>query len=188
MRTLTEDVAHSETAWTAETARSVESVFDRLAPDWDRQFPSEAQRLAPLVDALDRGGVTRFGTVADIGAGTAVSSAYLSGRFEVVMGIDLSFEMLRRGSPGTARVQADAGRLPLGDGSLDAVVLMNAFLFPREVDRVLRRDGVIIWVSSLGPATPIYLRDDELVDSLPGDWGGVGSATGLSTWKVLRRR
>lgn len=187
MRTLTEDVAHSEAVWTSETARSVESVFDRLAPNWDEQFPSESQRLAPLIDALERGGVITFGAVADVGAGTAVSSAYLASRFEVSVGLDLSFEMLRRGPTDVARVQADAGRLPLGDDSLDAVVLMNAFLFPHEVDRVLRHDGVIIWVSSLGAATPIYLRDDELIDVLPGEWRGVRSATGLSTWTVLRR-
>lgn len=187
MRTLTEDVAHHESSWTPDTARSVESVFDRLAPGWDQQFPSEAQRLAPLVDALDRGGDFTAGVVADIGAGTAVSSDYLRQRFRAVVGFDLSFEMLRLGSETGARVQPDAGRMPLPDDSLDAIVLMNAFLFPTEVDRVLRDDGVIIFVSSMGPATPIYLSTDEIVAALPGEWGGVRSAVGFATWAVLRR-
>ena len=37
------------------------------------------------------------------------------------------------------RIQADGAQLPLRDGSTSAVVLVNAFLFPAEVDRVLSR-------------------------------------------------
>ena len=73
------------------------------------------------------------------------------------------------------------------DDAFDAVVLMNAFLFPSEVDRVLRTDGVVVWVSSIGPSTPIYLSPGEVASALPGEWGGVWSTAGIGTWSVLRR-
>ena len=109
-------------------------------------------------------------------------------QFDSVVAIDLSFEMLKRAPPRCGhRVLADGSRLPVADGSVDSVVLMNAFLFPAEVDRVLARPGVVIWVNALGDRTPIYLPADDVVAALPGSWEGVCSEAGWGTWAVLRR-
>ena len=51
-------------------------------------------------------------------------------------------------------------------GEVAAVVLINAFLFPAEVARVLSRDGVLVWVNSSGEQTPIYLSPSDLVARL----------------------
>ena len=67
---------------------------------------------------------------------------------------------------------ADGARLPLADGAADAVVLVNCFLFPAEVDRVLAPDGVVVWVNSSGAETPIHLPPDDVVDGAPGPVGG----------------
>ncbi len=64
-----------------------------------------------------------------------MATPHLAARFEAVVGLDLSAEMLRQGSG--PRVQADAVALPLPDASIDCAVLVNALLFPRELDRVL---------------------------------------------------
>ena len=66
-------------------------------------------------------------------------------------------------------------------------MLVNCFLFPDEVDRVLAPDGVIVWVNSSGAETPIHLPSDDVVAALPGRWEGVQSTAGLGTWCVLRR-
>ncbi len=86
------------------------------------------------------------------------------------------------------RVLADGSRLPLAAGAADAVVLVNCFLFPDEVDRVLAPDGVVVWVNSSGAETPIYLPPDDVVAALPGRWDGRGEhrRPGRS-WCVLRR-
>ena len=94
------------------------------------------------------------------------------------------------GSPPPRRataVLADGSVLPLRDGSASAVVLVNCFLFPAEVDRVLRRDGVVVWVNSSGGSTPIHLTATEVVTALPGQWEGVAAGAGEGTWCVLRR-
>ena len=66
-------------------------------------------------------------------------------------------------------------------------MLVNCFLFPDEVDRVLAPDGVVVWVNSSGAETPIHLPSDDVVAALPGPWEGVQSTAGLGTWCVLRR-
>jgi hypothetical protein len=66
-------------------------------------------------------------------------------------------------------------------------VLINAFLFPAEVDRVLSGGGVVVWVNSSGEQTPIYLSTDDLLAALPGKWTGIASRAGEGHWCVLRR-
>jgi ubiquinone/menaquinone biosynthesis C-methylase UbiE len=86
------------------------------------------------------------------------------------------------------RVQADAAQLPVHDGAFDAVVLINMFLFPAEVARVLAPGGAVVWVNSSGPTTPIHLTAAEVDAALPGNWDGVASHAGAGEWCVLRRR
>jgi hypothetical protein len=93
--------------------------------------------------------------------------------------------MIRLVPPGPALpVQADGSRLPLADGALGALILVNMFLFPAEVDRVLAPPGVVVWVNSRGPETPIHLTADEVDRALPGSWDGVSSQAGWGTWSV----
>ena len=143
--------------------------------------------MEPLIDALDRGEVGGDLCI-EIGSGTDAGTRQLAGRFGCVVALDISMEMLRIAPPELApRVHGDGSRLPLADRSVDALVLVNAFLFPHEMDRVLAAKGVLIWVSSLGDATPIYLSPDEVDLALPGRWSGRTSDAGWGRWTVLRR-
>ena len=86
--------------------------------------------------------------------------------------MDISSEMIRLVPDGPALpVQGDGSRLPFADGSIDALILVNMFLFPAEVDRVLAATGVVVWVNSRGPETPIHLTADEVDQALPGPVG-----------------
>jgi hypothetical protein len=105
-----------------------------------------------------------------------------------VVAIDLSLAMLQQAPAAPAvRVQADGALLPLRDGLAAAVVLVNAFLFPAEVARVLAPDGIIVWVNSSGDRTPIYLSPADLLAALAGEWTGIASRAGEGQWCVLRR-
>jgi hypothetical protein len=77
--------------------------------------------------------------------------------------------------------------LPLRDACAAAVVLINCFLFPAEVDRILSPGGVLVWVNSSGEQTPIFLNTEDVVSALPGEWAGTSSKAGEGTWCVLRR-
>jgi ubiquinone/menaquinone biosynthesis C-methylase UbiE len=175
--------------WTGELRDEVENYFDGLAGEWHTR--SSAQRTAVVMDALVRGldaigSLT--GVAVEVGSGIGTYSPLLAERFPTVVAIDLSLAMLKRAPTGPAhRVQADGARLPIRDGSAAAVALINAFLFPNEVERVLSRGGALVWVNSSGEQTPIYLSVDDLVARLPGEWAGVSSRAGEGHWCVLRR-
>jgi len=186
MRLVTESVVADPSSWTREQAGRVEAVFDDLAAGWTERFAGEDHLLA-LADALDRGDV-KGSQVLEIGSGTGMATAMLAARFGRVMAVDLSAAMLRHAPAGVGcRVQADGSRLPVPDASADVVVLVNAFLFPDEVDRVLSASGAVVWVNSVGARTPIHLPADQVDAALPGAWHGVASSAGEGTWCVLRR-
>lgn len=172
--------------WDAEARVAVAALFDGLAPEWHtRTSPQRAQVVA---DSLERGGIGTGDTAVELGSGTGAYTATLAARFGRVVATDLSIEMLRlaAGEPGH-RVLADGHRLPLADGSVDAVVLVNMLLFPDEVDRVLAPGGCVAWVNSSGEATPIHLMPDEVAEALPGAWRGTWARAGTGLWTVLRR-
>jgi hypothetical protein len=172
--------------WDAEARGQVETVFDELSREWHTR--TSPQRTAVVVDALDRGGVAGGGFAVELGSGIGSYSSLLAERFCTVAAVDLSLGMLRLapGAPAT-RIQADAADLPFRSGCADAVVLVNALLFPAEVDRVLAPNGSITWVNSSGDQTPIHLRSEEVAAVLPGEWRGVSSRAGQGSWCVLRR-
>ena len=186
IRQVTRQIAFEPGAWTPERAAKVTELFDGLAPEWHTR--NTADRLDALKDALARGRVPRGGVCLEIGSGTGAATALLADRFASVVALDLSVEMLSRAPAGPGhRVQADAAALPVGEGAADVVVLVNAFLFPEEIERVLARTGVVVWVSSLGDRTPIYLPAEDVAAALPGTWGGCASEAGWGTWCVLAR-
>jgi SAM-dependent methyltransferase len=175
--------------WTGELRDQVEEFFDDLAGEWHTR--SSPQRTAVVTDALVRGldpiGVSA-GIAVEIGSGIGTYSPLLAARFPTVVAVDLSLVMLKLAPGGPARrIQADGAALPIRDGSAAAIVLINAFLFPAEVERVLSRDGALVWVNSSGEQTPIYLSVEDLVARLPGEWTGTSSRAGEGHWCVLRR-
>ena len=190
MRLMTRRAAGLDPAkWDASARVDVTDVFDDLAPEWHTRVSS--QRTQVVGDALERGldamGGGR-GLVIEAGAGIGTYSAMLSGRFRSVLSLDLSFEMIARSPTGVShRIVADASRLPLGGETADVVVLINAFVFPEEVKRVLRSEGIIVWVNSSGDQTPIHPSTDDLVRALPFQVHGVESTAGAGSWCVLVR-
>tara|TARA_B100000929_G_C15315657_1_gene355430 strand:- start:81 stop:653 length:573 start_codon:yes stop_codon:yes gene_type:complete len=189
MREVTELVA-GEGTWDAGMVDEVRVLFDSLAPEWTatRDHPD---RNLPLVDALNRGGVEGR-TAVELGAGTCISARVLNGRFERLVAIDLSSEMLTHAvDAAPPLVCADASRLPLADGAVDVLVLQNMFLFPAEVNRCLAAEGSLVWVNSRGSETPIHLSTIAVVASLESAtgsaWHAVTSMVGEATWAVVRR-
>ena len=185
MRRVTFDTAFEPDSWTPERATKVAELFDSLAPTWkERDGP---ERHASLLDALDRGGPFPAGVCIEVGAGAGVATPVLREALRGVIALDLSFEMLALASSDAPRVLADSSVLPIRSRSVAVVALVNMFLFPAEVDRVLDPDGVLLWVSTLGDATPIYLEPSDVLRALPGDWRGMTADAGWGTWLVARR-
>ncbi len=187
MQVLTRRTAFDAGSWGAEEARLVAEMFDLRAGSWDEGRGPEY--LEPLADALARGGVPRGGVCVEIGSGTGLQTPTLALHFDQVVSVDISAEMLTRARRGPARlVQADASRLPLASGSAGAIVCVNAFLFPGEYLRVLAPTGRVVYVSTRGERTPIYLAPSEVFAALGQARGcpisAVTSGTGAASWTV----
>lgn len=186
MRKVTRQVAFDPDGWTDERRGKVGALFDSLAAEWHTR--DNPLRMVPLADAFERGGPLGYGRGLELGSGTGLATAWLSARFDHLVAVDLSAEMLRLSPPDPAsKVQADASMLPITTGAFDAVVLMNMLLFPAEMDRVLAPGGALVWINTSGDRTPIHLRADDVDAALPGEWDGVASEAAWGTWVVLRR-
>jgi SAM-dependent methyltransferase len=173
--------------WDDRARAEVSAFFDGLAPEWHtRTGPA---RDAVVADALERGIGDRGGDLClELGSGIGAYTPQLARRWRNVMATEVSHEMLLLTPKDVGhRVLADGARLPLADGIADAVVLINCFLFPAEVDRVLAPDGVLVWVNSSGGETPIHLPPEDVIRALPGQWEGVRAIAGIGVWCVLRR-
>jgi SAM-dependent methyltransferase len=184
MRTVTREAVAGPSGWTDKRRSDVNALYDGLADEWHtRDGPG---RDLPLLDAIERGTVPT-GRCLELGSGTGLVTARLADVFDRVIAADLAMEMLRRAPAVAPRLRVDGTRLPLPDGSVDALVLMNMLLFPAEADRVLATGGAVVWVNSRGPSTPIHLPAEDVVDALPGDWTAVASTHGSATWCVAER-
>ena len=173
--------------WDDQARLEVATYFDALAPEWHtRTGPA---RDAVVADALERGvGGTTGDVCVELGSGIGAYTPQLARRWSRVLATEVSLEMLLLAPPDVGhRLLADGAQLPLRDGTADAVVLVNCFLFPAEVDRVLGRDGVVVWVNSSGAETPIHLPAEDVVEALPGEWTGVQATAGVGIWCALRR-
>lgn len=174
--------------WDDAARAEVAAFFDALAPEWHTR--TSPARDAVLADALARGlpEGALGGVCVELGSGIGAYTPALAERWRTVLATEVSLEMLRRAPTDVGcRLLADGSRLPLADGAADAVILVNCFLFPAEVDRVLGAGGVVVWVNSSGAETPIHLPPADVLAALPGRWDGVESTAGLGLWCVVRR-
>ncbi|MEJ7585111.1 MAG: class I SAM-dependent methyltransferase [Acidimicrobiales bacterium] len=191
MRIVTRQVAFDPDGWTPDRARKVGELFDGLASEWHtRHYPG---REAPLRDALARGfdGADDPGACLEIGSGDGNGTGVLVERFARVAALDLAREMLLRAPAVAPRIQADAACLPFADRSIGVAVLVNALLFPTEIDRVLAPTGRIVWVNSRGDQTPIHLPAADVVAAMEAatatGWDAIASQAGWGTWCVVWR-
>ncbi len=187
MRQVTVAAAFDPDSWNDDRRRQVAGLFDTLAEDWSSR--DVAGREAPILDALDRGlsaaPPAERRIAIDVGGADGINARHLTPTFPHLITLDLSLEMLQRSAGrATNRLQADGSQLPIPNRSVDVIFLINAFLFPHEVERVLAPSGVLIWVNSRGAATPIGLPSADVDRALPGGWAGVASSAGWGTWSV----
>jgi SAM-dependent methyltransferase len=185
MRRLTRAQATGE-PWTGADAVRVRTLFDEMAPAWSEKHV-DADKAAPVVDALDRGTVPLDGRWLEVGSGTGAGARIVSTRVDSLICTDLSEQMLLHAPDVAPRVRSDASSLPFATDSVDAVLLINMILFPAEIDRVVRPNGVVVWVNTLGDQTPIHLPPEDVVAALPGAWTATTARAGTGFWAVARR-
>jgi SAM-dependent methyltransferase len=155
------------------------SPFDALATEYDAARPSYPPDLYDALDAL--AGPLDGALVAEVGAGTGISTRGLLSRGAGVVAYDLAPNMLQRlranGSPGPGTLLgtavADGHALPLRDGVADVVAYAQAFHWMRageaatEAARVLRRHGALAlwWNNSAAQDEPWWQRHQDALEA-----------------------
>lgn len=117
--------------------------------------------------------------VLDLAAGTGTSSVALAELGPVVVAADLSFGMLKQGQlqyPELDFVNADALRLPFGDGTFDAVTISyglrnveNTLGALKEMLRVTKPGGRVVVNEFSTPSNPVFrhVYNNYLLRALP---------------------
>lgn len=139
----------------------IRSYYDSRIPDLNQEYwrfrwdasPVKREHYRQTRDRIEAAlDGRRFDIVAEVGSGPLVWTPNIRARARFVAAFDLSFAMLMNADPvrlaAGERCCADAGRLPLGNGAVDAVCSFRAFeYFPdkpavlREFARVTRPGG-----------------------------------------------
>jgi demethylmenaquinone methyltransferase / 2-methoxy-6-polyprenyl-1,4-benzoquinol methylase len=154
------------------TADGVRRMFDRVAPRYDlaNTVFSLGQDRAWRQAAARAAGLAAGQTAVDVACGTGALTHELavSGPGATVLGVDFSWEMVRRAAaaqtagPGSAYLVGDALRLPLRDASVDVVTIAFGLRnLPEpgrgllEFRRVLRPGGRLVVCEFSQPVVPV---------------------------------
>ena len=127
------------------------SMFDTLAAVYAAGRPTYPDGVFDAIQELS-GRALAGSRVADVGAGTGISTRQLRDRGAEVTAVELSGPMVRRlvaDSPGVTAVMGSANALPLRDASVDFVTFAQAWHWVEtdravpEVLRVLKPGGAL---------------------------------------------
>jgi demethylmenaquinone methyltransferase/2-methoxy-6-polyprenyl-1,4-benzoquinol methylase len=145
--------------------RELKRRYDLTAYIYDRRYKEIQREKYKTILA----NIARVDRILDLGCGTGMLLGQLKERARLVVGVDISVEMLRaakRRAPGALLVLADADSLPFSEGSFDAVIsvtLLQNMPDPAktvcEIARVLRSNGKAIITSLKRKHSPKQLAD-----------------------------
>jgi len=180
-------LAEQPGTWGQAEAAGMVAHWDEAAASWESD--RGGYRRPPLADALARGGPFPPGRALEIACGTGLMTPLISEIWPDVAGLDLSSGMLGFGTARN-RLRTDVSRLPLADGSMDAVVICDGPLFAAEVARVMTSGAVLVWSNALGTGAPFHLPTTVLAETMTAaaghDWDVVQSEAHWGSWAVLR--
>ncbi|HKF91840.1 MAG TPA: ubiquinone/menaquinone biosynthesis methyltransferase [Acidimicrobiia bacterium] len=151
--------------------RAVETMFDRIAPRYDRlnRIISLGQDRRWRRHAVGALRLAPGATVLDLGCGTGDLCNVVAAAGYSPIGVDFSAGMLAAAHTPAPLARADALALPVPDASADAVVsgfalrnFVDLDRFFRECARVLRPGGRLAALETAEPAGPLLRAGHNL--------------------------
>jgi SAM-dependent methyltransferase len=161
--------------------------YDAMAGDWSAWAATQPQYAVAVAAGLAHARPAELAV--EIGCGTGQATVVLDALCTAVLATDVNASMLCR-APTLARtryLRVDVRRLPFADASVALLVGLNAVPHLAEFARVLRPDGQLLWCTSFGAATPLYVPPRRLVELLGAGWRGQAGRAGHGEWTLLER-
>src|SRR5688572_6123349 len=149
-----------------------ESAWDFLAQsyaDMAEQWPEWARSQQRWYAAPVRVGLRHASPVPwafEVGCGTGEATGQVAGHATRTIATDVNEAMIRL-APRLAGVEylvSDVRALPLADGSVPLLVGLNAVPHIKEFKRVIAGDGQLLWCTSFGTGTPLYVDPRRLLE------------------------
>jgi hypothetical protein len=171
-----------ETQW-----RSLAKAYSDMSDEWTAWAHSQHWYNAPVRAGLAR--AKRTDWAFEVCCGTGQATAPLTGVTPSVMATDINASMLTRAPalPEVQYVASDVRALPVQNLSVPLLVGLNAVPFVPELDRVIARDGQLLWCTSFGSGTPLYVEPDRLLRIFGEGWHGEAGRAGHGEWMLLSR-
>lgn len=171
-----------------EAWRGIAAAYEQMAPEWRSWVATQSHYLDPVSDALTR--IGRVDRAVEIASGTGEATGLIAAQASLVLAVDSSPSMIARSPvmPNVRWLLGDVRSLPVDPGWADLVVGLNAVPSFREIDRVCAPSGRVLWASSFGRDTPLYVEPERFVQLLGPEWVGAARRVGFGEWCVAERR
>jgi SAM-dependent methyltransferase len=162
-------------------------TYDEMAPEWTEWVEQQPWYAAGVAAGLQHARSVEW--IAEIGCGTGQATQLLSRVGPPVVATDINVSMLREAPPlpHVCYVAADVRRLPFRTGSVPLLVSLNGVPDFREFNRILGPGGQLLWCTSFGTGTPLYVPPDRVADMLGPDWTTEAGRAGHGDWILAVR-
>ncbi len=157
-------------------------TYDEMAPEWTDWAKDQHWYAAPVSVGLAH--IRPVPWIVEVGCGTGQATLVLSKAGPPVLATDVNESMLTGAPclPQTHYLAADVRRLPFRDGSVPLLVGLNGVPHLHEFTRVLAPGGQLLWCTSFGAGTPLYVHPDRLADMLGPEWTTRAGRAGHGEW------
>jgi hypothetical protein len=165
-------------------------TYDEMAQEWSAWAVTQPGYAATVRDGLRAASRDEApGWAFEVSCGTGQATEVLAGAVARTLSSDVNISMLRGASeyPTVRYLAADVRHLPLRTGTVPLLVGLNAVPHVAEFERVLAPDGQLLWCTSFGAGTPLYVAPERLLDLFGAGWSGEAAQAGHGEWTLLRR-
>jgi SAM-dependent methyltransferase len=174
---------HDEAAWD-----QLFEYYDESAEGWDDWTDAQPWYVAPVEAGLSHAKPADLAVEVSCGSGQA--TALLDAYSPLVIATDTSLHMLAEAPhslPHTRYASVDVRRMPLHTGTVPLLVGLNAIPHTAEFARVLAPAGQLLWCTSFGAGTPLYVDPERFLELFGTGWSGEAGRAGHGEWLLLTR-
>lgn len=167
--------------------RTLAQAYHEMSDEWTAFACGQRWYDAPVRAGLAR--AQRVDWALEVGCGTGQATASLTGFAPRIVATDVNMSMLAKAPalPEARYFASDVRALPVSTGTVPLLVGLNAVPCVREFDRAIARDGQLLWCTSFGSGTPLYVEPGRLLRLFGRGWQGEAGRAGHGEWTLLSR-